>query len=130
LLDDEFQSGFLSAVAVLGLDTEDAGWVSVFTFTPKLAAIVTVCKALVVFMAYKQRQDDIDRLVENGVCEKEAKKEAVSVVEGVQAIVPRLLCLQEYGGRASPMDRVLHMKTFGMRIRFTENRVATNQPLD
>ena len=92
---DEFQSGFLSAVAVLGLDTEDAGWVSVFSFTPKLAAIVTVCKALVVFMAYKQRQDDIDRLTGDGMGEKEARKEAVSIVEGVHDMVPRLLCLQE-----------------------------------
>ena len=124
LLDDEFQSGFLSALAVLGLDTEDAGWVSVFNFTPKLAAIVTVCKALVVFMAYKQRQDDIDRLIGAGIGESEARKEAVSIVEGVHDMVPRLLCLQEYGGPASPMDRVLHMKTFGMRIRFTEKAGA------
>jgi hypothetical protein len=101
LLDDEFQSGFLSAVAVLGLDTEDAGWMSVFNFAPKPAAIVTVCKALVVFMARKQRQDDIDRLIADGVSEKEARKEAVSIVEGVQAIVRRLLCLQGYGGPAS-----------------------------
>lgn len=93
LLDDEFQSGFLSAVAVLGLDTEDAGWVSVFNFTPKLAAIVTVCKALVVYMAYKQRQDDIDRLLKEGRRDAEAKEEALSIVEGVHAIVPRLLCL-------------------------------------
>lgn len=124
LLDDEFQSGFLSAVAVLGLDTEDAGWVSVFNFTPKLAAIVTICKALVVFMAYKQRQNDIDRLKDEGLSEAEAKQEAVSIVESVHDMVPRLLCLQEYGGPASPMDRILHMKTFGMKIRFTEKARA------
>jgi len=104
LLDDEFQSGFLSAVAVLGLDTEDAGWVSVFNFTPKLAAIVTICKALVVFMAYKQRQDDIDRLKKEGLGETEAQKEAVSIVEGVHDVVPRLLYLQVYGGLGFPED--------------------------
>ena len=64
-----------------------------FNFTPKLAAIVTVCKALVVFMAYKQRQDDIDRLIGAGIGESEARKEAVSIVEGVHDMVPRLLCL-------------------------------------
>jgi hypothetical protein len=88
------------------LDTEDAGWMSVFNFTPKPAVIVTVCKALVLFMARKQRQDDIDRLIADGVSEKEAKKEAISIVEGVQSIVPRLLCLQGYGGLTSPMDRI------------------------
>jgi len=98
MLDDEFQSGFLSAVAVLGLDTKDVGWVSVFNFTPKLAAIVTICKALVVFMAYKQRQDDIDRLKEEGLGETKAQKEAISIVEGLHDMVPRLLYLQEYGG--------------------------------
>ena len=35
-------------IAVLGLDTEDAGRMIVFSLIPKLAAIVTVCKALVV----------------------------------------------------------------------------------
>jgi hypothetical protein len=118
LLDDEFQSGFLSAVAVLGLDAEDAGWVSVFNFTPKLAAIVTVCKALVVFMAYRQRQDDIDRLVEDGMCEKEAKREAVSVVEGVQAIVPRLLCLHKHGAlERNTFQRSPRMTTRAFRVR-------------
>lgn len=125
LLDDEFQSGFLSAVAVLALDTDDAGWVKVSNFTPKLAGIVTVCTALVIWMAYKQRQNDICRLKdEDGMDEAEVKKEAVSVVEGVHAIAPRLICLQEYGGIASPMDRILHMKTYGMRIRFTEKAGA------
>lgn len=56
-------------------------------------------------LAYKQRQDDIGRLTRNGMSEKEARKEAISVVEGVHDIVPKLLCLQEYGGPASPMDR-------------------------
>lgn len=125
LLDNEFESGFLSAVAVLGLDTDDAGWVKVFNFTPKLAAIVTITRALVIWMAYKQRQDHIHQLTEEeGMGEVEAKKRAVSVVEGVHTMVPRLICLQEYGGVASPMDRILHMKTYGMRIRFTEKAAA------
>jgi hypothetical protein len=45
-------------------------------------------------------------LIADGVSEKEAKKEAISIVEGVQSIVPRLLCLQGYGGLTSPMDRI------------------------
>lgn len=60
-------------------------------------------------MAYKQRQeDDIGRLTRNGMSEKEAREEVVSVVEGVHDItlVPKLLCLQGYGGPASPMDRI------------------------
>lgn len=122
---DEFQSGYLSAVAVFGVDTDDAGWVKVFNFTPELAGIVTVCRALVIWMAYKQRQDDIRRLKDkDGMDEAEAKRKAISIVEGVHARAPRLICLQEYGGIASPMDRILHMKTYGMRTRFTEEAGA------
>lgn len=43
------------------LDTDHADWMKVFNITPKLAGVVTVCRALVIWMAYRHRQHDICR---------------------------------------------------------------------
>lgn len=56
------------------MNTEDAGLESVFNYVAKLATIVMVCKAVVVFMAYNHGQDDIDRLTGDGMSGKVGKK--------------------------------------------------------
>ena len=52
LPNSEFASGLVSAVAVLGLDTESAGWADASSFTPKLSAIITISRALVIYSAW------------------------------------------------------------------------------
>ena len=39
-----------------------------------------------VFIPYKQKQDDVDRLIKVGMREKEASKKAVSIVEDVLSL--------------------------------------------
>jgi len=51
LLNSEFDSSLLSAVAVLGLDTESASWTDALSFTLKLLAVITVSRALVIYSA-------------------------------------------------------------------------------
>ena len=51
LPNSEFDSGLVSAVAVLGLDTESARWTDASSFTPKLSAIITISRALVIYSA-------------------------------------------------------------------------------
>ncbi|KAK3045473.1 hypothetical protein LTR09_012936 [Extremus antarcticus] len=119
LVDHEFQSGLISELAVQGLDTEDCGWQDALSYTPKLAAVATVGKALVVYIAWKNKQDDIQEGLEQGLEMEEAEKAARQVVEGVQEMTKRMLCLAEFTGRQTPMDRIPHMKTYGLKVRFS-----------
>ena len=54
LKDDEYRSVMVSASAVLGIDGE-RGWMGPFGYTPKLSAIVTVARMLVLYKSTKLR---------------------------------------------------------------------------
>jgi hypothetical protein len=73
--DNEFDSALISGLAVHGVDTEDCAWADVLNFTPKLAAIVTCSKAIVVYMAWSRRERAIKALVEQGAERESAKAE-------------------------------------------------------
>ena len=45
LKDREFESGIISASAVLGLEVERGGWRSALSYTPMLSAIITTLRA-------------------------------------------------------------------------------------
>ena len=129
LKDREFESGVISAAAVLGLEVEREGWRSALSYTPVLSAIITVMRALVVYKAYNHRQQSIQSDVRRGLSEEEAKRKAPAVVHGVDAVVKRFMTIREFGGRVTPMDRLLRQRTYGMRIRYTtkaEGRVSWN----
>ena len=51
----EFDSAIISSLAVIGLDLENQGWIPAENYTPKLSAMVTVTRALVVYIAYGHR---------------------------------------------------------------------------
>ncbi|KAK5127669.1 hypothetical protein LTR08_004350 [Meristemomyces frigidus] len=96
-------------------------------YTPILAAIVTVLRALVVFRSWQQKQAAVREAVKGGSTVEDAEAEVRSVKDGVQALANRFMTLVQYDGIVSPMDRILHQKTYGMKIRFTtkaEGRVA------
>lgn len=118
LKDDEYESGMISALAGLGLDTVSGGWISVLNYTPILSAMITVAKALVVYKAFQERQDEIRRLRKRGYREEEAKAEAPAVVEGVREMVRKFMTLTEYGGNPSPTNWMLRLRTYGMTIRY------------
>jgi len=51
----EFESAIISGLAVIGLDSDNQGWIPAENYTLKLSAIVTVTRALVVYIAYGHR---------------------------------------------------------------------------
>jgi len=116
--DTEYDSAIISGIAVLGLDTENKGWAPAENFTPKLSAIVTIARAIVVYTGHVHRQKTIERCIEEGLTQEMAKEEAPSVFDTVRDLVQRFMTLVSYGGRPSPMDRILHMRTYGMKIRY------------
>jgi len=87
LRDDEFESGIISGLAVLGVDTQSGSWKSALNYMPVLSAIVSVMRALVVYRAWRMRQDSIEVGMAGGLSEQEAKDRARSTVEGVDALV-------------------------------------------
>ena len=121
---DDYKSGIVSGLAVLGLDTEHKGWSSAENFTPKLSALVTVAKAIVVYTAYSYHSKEMKGLIEDGMDEKEAEEEALSVFEIVKDLVHKFMTLTEFGGTYNPMDFILSMRTYGLKIRYTSKADA------
>ena len=120
----EYESGIISALAVLGLDTEKGGWMPAENFTPLLSAIVTVTRAMVVYTAHKHREGAIQEGVQRGFDQRAAEEQAPSHFEVIRQMVHKFMTLTEFGGIPSPMDRMLHMRTYGMKIRYTTKGVA------
>jgi hypothetical protein len=125
LKDREFESGIISAAAVLGLEVERGGWRSALSYTPMLSAIITTLRALVVYRAHGDRQRSIEADIRQGSTEVEAKRRAPAIVDGVDAMVKRFMTIRDFGGRITPMDRLLHQRTYGMRIRYTTKAEGT-----
>ena len=89
----EFESGIISALAVLGLNTEKGGWKEAINYTPILSAIVTGTRALVIHQAWKDREDEIQRLQQEGWREEAARQQATSVFRFTQTMVHRFMTL-------------------------------------
>jgi hypothetical protein len=51
LKDNEFKSGIISGLVVLGIDTQNGSWKSALSYTLILSATVAVIRALVVYRA-------------------------------------------------------------------------------
>ena len=115
----EYESGIVSGLAVLGLETEQGGWMSAMSYTPILSAIVTVSRAMVVLKAWSSQERSIKRGLDEGLELREAKKNAPGIFELVRQMVHDFMTLTTYGGTPGPMDRILHMRTYGMKIRYT-----------
>ena len=123
----EYESGIISALAVLGLSPEKEGWSTPMNYTPILSAVVTIIRGLVVYKAWLTHQNAIQAGVEGGMEEREAREQAPSIFEEVKEMVQRFMTLTMFDGMPSPMDRILHIRTYGMKIRFStkgEGRVS------
>lgn len=81
--DVEYANGVISALAVLGLDTEGKGWALAENFTPKLSAIVTVMRSMVVYAGYTHRRHVVESHISEGFDRKEAEKRAPFVFDTV-----------------------------------------------
>ena len=125
LKDSEFKSGIISALAVLGIEAETGNWKTALTYTPILSAVNTVMRALIVYQAWTYRQKRIQQNVEAGMTQEDAEDEAPAVVDGVDKLVERFMTLRQFGGRIHPMDRILHMRTYGLKIRMVTKASGT-----
>ena len=124
LRDVEWESGLLSGLAVLGLDTETGGWCQALNYTPHLSAIITVTRALVVYYAWHQKNKQMQQYIGEGSSKEEAEDRAKSIVEIVKSIAKGFMTLQEYDGEPTPIDRIMHMRTYGMNIRYNTKGTA------
>ena len=95
------------------------------SYTPMLSAIITTLRALVVYRAHGDRRRSIETDIRQGSTEAEARRRAPAIVDGVDAMVKRFMTIRDFGGRITPMDRLLHQRTYGMRIRYTTKAEGT-----
>jgi len=93
LKDREFESGIISAAAVLGLEVERGGWRLALSYTPMLSAIITTLRALVVYWAHGDRQQSIEADIRQGSTKAEARWRALAIVDSVNAIVKRFMTI-------------------------------------
>ncbi|KAK6427947.1 hypothetical protein LTR95_015913 [Oleoguttula sp. CCFEE 5521] len=95
--DNEYESGLLSGLAVLGAGGVKNGWVPAIHYTPTLAA------------------------VQAGIQEAVARQDAPVVHELVQKDVDKFMTMTAFGGRPHPMNTIHAQKMYGMKIRYTSN---------
>ena len=91
-------------------------------YTPKISAIVTVARMLVLYQAKREREDEVARLMEQDAWSREdAEEQAPSHFELVKKMANRFMTLTSHGGNPSPMDWMLRLRTYGMKIRYDTN---------
>jgi superfamily II DNA helicase RecQ len=117
--DREYESAILSGLAVLGADGENGGWMPAINYTPILAAMITTMRAIVIRRGWRKRQDQIQKKIQSRIPEKQAHKEACNVVDTVKEDVHKFMTTTQFGGQATPMNRIYVHKMYGMKIRYT-----------
>ena len=63
--DNEYTSAFISSMAVLGISAE-SGWLNPMVYTPKQSAVVTTSRMLILYRSTQLRQEQVNRLVDEG----------------------------------------------------------------
>ena len=121
LKDNEFESAIISGLAVLGADGENGGWMPAINYTPILAAMITTMRAIVIRRAWRIRQDEIKKQIENGMPERHARQQARSVLATVKEDVHAFMTSMEFGGHPTPLNTIYIHKMYGMKIRYTTN---------
>ncbi|KAK4170629.1 hypothetical protein QBC36DRAFT_226075, partial [Triangularia setosa] len=118
--DNEFQNALYSGLAVLGIDVAH-GWRSALVYTPRLSAIVTVARMLVLYKAKQERDDEIEQRRAEGETQQEAQQNARSHFDRVREMVQRFMTIVAFDGQPSPMDSILRLRAYGKAIRANTN---------
>lgn len=119
--DNEFQNALYSGLAVLGVDVAH-GWRSALVYTPRLSAIVTVARMLVLYKAVQDRRIYIkQRRQTTGESEQEASRKAQNHFNRVKGMVQKFMTIIAYDGQPSPMDSILRLRAYGRAIRANTN---------
>jgi hypothetical protein len=118
LQDHQYDSAMISGMAVLGWNHQGGRWREATTYTPIISAIITVARILVIYQAKQVRQEEVQRLRDDGQSADEAEEQATSHFALVQRIVRRFMVMTEIGGQPSAISFLLSLRTFGMTIRY------------
>ena len=124
--DSEHSNGIISALAVLAIDERNKGWKPATIYTPILSAIITISRSMVVYKAYDSRNATVKRLMRAELMsEAKARQVAPSIFDRVQEMSNKFMMLADKDHKPTPMDWMLHIRTLGMRIRYTTNAPGT-----
>lgn len=72
-----------------------------------------------VYLAWRTREHDIKQGLAQGLEPAQAQAQATQVFPQVQTMVQEFMCLTQFDGQPSPIARILHMRTFGLKISLT-----------
>jgi hypothetical protein len=121
LKDNEYKSALVSAAAVFRVN-KDCGWKSPLVYTPIISAIVTVAKMLVLYRARKARKERMADIMEKeGFGKEDAEDQAPGHFELVKEMADGFMTLTRYGGKPTPIDWLLRLRTYGIKVRFNTN---------
>jgi hypothetical protein len=95
---NDFENAILSGLAVLGLGPVQ-GWVDALNYTPKLSAVVKLARIMVVQLAWETIDGSPDH----------------DIFDVVKNSVRRYMVI----GAPTPISRIYHMRTYGLKIRYT-----------
>jgi superfamily II DNA helicase RecQ len=119
--DNDYRNALVSGLAVVGLH-EGHGWKGPSEYTTNLSAFVTVAKMLVLLQAKTQRGQSIDGIMlREGVSKKMAEERAPEHFDLVKEMVQRFMVLTTFNGKPTPMNFVLQLRAYGMRMHMDMN---------
>ncbi|KAG9511453.1 hypothetical protein KCV07_g10152, partial [Aureobasidium melanogenum] len=124
--DSEYTNGIISALMVLAIDERNKGWKPATIYTPILSAMITISRSMVVYKAYDNRNAIVKRIMRaESMSEAQARQAAPSIFDQVQEMSNKFVMLADKDHKPTPIDWMLHIRTLGMRIRYTTNAPGT-----
>ncbi|KAI8682258.1 hypothetical protein NCS56_00348100 [Fusarium sp. Ph1] len=117
---NHYESIIISALAVMGIDRESGGWVSVTNYTPIYSAVIKVARYLVLYQSILERHGQKMQLRQY-MSAREAEEQAEGLFRIVRHKVRRFITRVPEGEDTdpTPMNWIINTRTYGMRIRFT-----------
>jgi hypothetical protein len=102
--DNKYRNALVSAIVILGIDSETA-WTLAINYTSTILAIITVVKMFVLYQAKRSREKEIRHLCDDsGYTELVVEEVAPSHFNLVKEATNSFITLISFGGRPTPMD--------------------------
>ena len=117
--DRKYESGVLSGLAVLGAAGKDSSQMPAINYTPILAAVITTMRAIVIYRAQRQRQNQIRVYIESGITEDKARDKVLVVFDLVKSAVEKFMIITAFGGHPTLINTIYTQKMYGIKIRYT-----------
>ena len=118
--DSEYTSPLISALSILGINT-DLSWHTALNYTPKLSAIITTSRWLVLYSAVIKRR----HLITESEANQNVNFPILTHFLLVKKWTHRLLVLNEFGVSPKPWNWIYKLRTYGLKIRYTESSLGS-----